>query len=89
MPFRSLRQERQVVFTLRSAAPLDKGLCARLLACLLYTSIGQAVIAAKAVAVHNSLHQSADIEEADLIPVSYTHLSMVAAILRGLVTTIS
>ena len=29
-----LRQERQVVFTLRSAAPLDKGLCARLLASL-------------------------------------------------------
>ena len=29
---RMLRQERQVVFTLRSAAPLDKGLCARLLA---------------------------------------------------------
>ena len=28
---RMLRQERQVVFTLRSAAPLDKGLCARLL----------------------------------------------------------
>ena len=26
---RMLRQERQVVFTLRSAAPLDKGLCAR------------------------------------------------------------
>ena len=24
---RMLRQERQVVFTLRSAAPLDKGLC--------------------------------------------------------------
>ena len=31
---RMLRQERQVVFTLRSAAPLDKGLCARLLASL-------------------------------------------------------
>ena len=29
-----LRQERQVIFTLRSAAPLDKGLCARLLASL-------------------------------------------------------
>ena len=29
--------------------------------------IGQGVIAAKAVAVHNSLHQSADVEEADLI----------------------
>ena len=29
--------------------------------------IGQGVIAAKAVAVHNSLHQTADIEEADLI----------------------
>ena len=27
-----LRQERQVIFTLRSSAPLDKGLCARLLA---------------------------------------------------------
>ena len=31
---RMLRQERQVIFTLRSAAPLDKGLCARLLASL-------------------------------------------------------
>ena len=29
-----LRQERQVIFTLRSSAPLDKGLCARLLASL-------------------------------------------------------
>ena len=29
-----VRQERQVVFTLRSAAPLDKGMCARLLASL-------------------------------------------------------
>ncbi len=29
-----LRQERQVIFTLRSAAPLDKNLCARLLASL-------------------------------------------------------
>ena len=29
-----LRQERQVIFTLRSAAPLDRGLCARLLASL-------------------------------------------------------
>jgi hypothetical protein len=29
-----LRQERQVVFTLRSGAPLDKNLCARLLASL-------------------------------------------------------
>ena len=29
--------------------------------------IGQGVVAAKAVAVHNSLHQTADIEEADLI----------------------
>ena len=31
---RMLRQERQVIFTLQSAAPLDKGLCARLLASL-------------------------------------------------------
>ena len=31
---RMLRQERQVIFTLRSSAPLDKGLCARLLASL-------------------------------------------------------
>ena len=31
---RMIRQDRQVVFTLRSAAPLDKGLCARLLASL-------------------------------------------------------
>ena len=29
-----LRQERQVIFTLRSSAPLDKGLCARLTASL-------------------------------------------------------
>ena len=29
-----LRQSQQVIFTLRSAAPLDKGLCARLLASL-------------------------------------------------------
>ena len=29
-----LRQERQVIFTLRSGAPLDKNLCARLLASL-------------------------------------------------------
>ena len=29
-----LRQERQVIFTLRSSAPLDKGLCARLLSSL-------------------------------------------------------
>ena len=29
-----LRQERQVIFTLRSGAPLDKDLCARLLASL-------------------------------------------------------
>ena len=29
---RMLRQSQQVIFTLRSAAPLDKGLCARLLA---------------------------------------------------------
>ena len=29
-----LRQERQVIFTLRSGAPLDKALCARLLASL-------------------------------------------------------
>ena len=28
---RMLRQSQQVIFTLRSAAPLDKGLCARLL----------------------------------------------------------
>ena len=31
---RMLRQEQQVIFTLQSAAPLDKGLCARLLASL-------------------------------------------------------
>ena len=31
---RMLRQSQQVIFTLRSAAPLDKGLCARLLASL-------------------------------------------------------
>ena len=31
---RMLRQERQVIFTLRSGAPLDKNLCARLLASL-------------------------------------------------------
>ena len=31
---RMLRQERQVIFTLRSSAPLDKGLCARLRASL-------------------------------------------------------
>ena len=31
---RMLRQERQVIFTLQSAAPLDQGLCARLLASL-------------------------------------------------------
>ena len=29
---RMLRAERRVIFTLRSAAPLDRGLCARLLA---------------------------------------------------------
>ena len=34
-----LRQERQVIFTLRSSAPLDKGLCARLLAsCMVVVS---------------------------------------------------
>ena len=31
---RMLRAERRVIFTLRSAAPLDRGLCARLLASL-------------------------------------------------------
>ena len=31
---RMLRQSQQVIFTLRSAAPLDKGLCARLLGSL-------------------------------------------------------
>ena len=35
-----LRQERQVVFTLRSGAPLDKNLCARLLASLLRLPAG-------------------------------------------------
>ena len=31
---RMIRQEQQVIFTLRSAAPLDQGLCERLLASL-------------------------------------------------------